>query len=243
MTGTEGRLSNQQILSEPAASVVRRLHALSDSQFRATAVPYILGTFLGRLRGSRSDFTQSVKGKALLRDKLVAIDREKAELCYLLCRSLGVRRIVEAGTSFGVSTIYLASAVRDNCSAQGGTGTGTVIGTEHEPSKIIAANKNFAAAGVADLIDLREGDLRETLKDVNGPIDFMLVDIWIPMARPALELVMPKFRPGAIVLCDNVVQFARDYADYLRLVRDPANGFRSITLPMKGGVEMSVWVG
>lgn len=230
-----------KVLIEPASSVVDRLHALSDGQFRATAIPYVLGTLLGKLRGSRSDFTQSAQGKALLRDKLVAIDREKAELCYLLCRAIGARRVVEAGTSFGVSTIYLASAVRDNTSAVGRPGS--VIGTEHEPSKVAAARANFEAAGVTDLIDLREGDLRETLREVEAPVDFMLVDIWIPMARPALELVKPRFRPGTIVVCDNVIQFARDYADYLGFVRNRENGFRSITLPMRGGVEMSVWVG
>lgn len=234
-------MSARQILDDRAAATVGRLHALSDSQFRATAIPYVLGTLMNRLRGNRSDFTQSAKGKAVLRDKLVALDVEKAELCYLLCRSLNARRVVEAGTSFGVSTIYLAAAVRDHIAAQGGTGT--VIGTEHEPTKAEAARKNFADAGVADFVDLREGDLRETLKDVGGPVDFMLVDIWIPMARPALELVTPRLRPGAIVMCDNVVQFAREYADYLGFVRDPAKGFRSMTLPFKGGVEMSVWVG
>ena len=185
-------MSKSQILDDKAASVVSRLHSLSDSQFRATAVPYVVGTLIAWLSSSRSDFTQSAKGKALLRDKLVALDADKAELCYLLCRSLNAQRVVEAGTSFGVSTIYLAAAVRDHVAAHGGTGT--VIGTEHEPTKAAAAHENFAEAGVSDFIDLREGDLRETLKDVDGPVDFMLVDIWIPMARPALELVAPKFR-------------------------------------------------
>ena len=234
-------LNKSQILDERSAAMVSRLQTLSDSQFRATAVPYVLGTLMARLQGNRSDFTQSAKGKALLQDKLVALDSEKAALCYLLCRSLNAQRVVEARTSFGVSTIYLAAAVRDHIAAHGGTGT--VIGTEHEPMKAAAAQKNFVEAGVAEFIDLREGDLRETLKTVDGPIDFMLVDIWIPMALPALKLVAPRFRPGTIVLCDNVVQFAREYRDYLGFVRDPLKGFRSLTLPMKGGVEMSVWVG
>jgi predicted O-methyltransferase YrrM len=44
----------------------------------------------------------------------------------MLCRAIGARRIVEAGTSFGVSTLYLAAAVRDN-------GGGVVFGAEYEP--------------------------------------------------------------------------------------------------------------
>jgi predicted O-methyltransferase YrrM len=177
----------------------------------------------------------------MLADKLVALDPDKAALCYLLCRSLGARRVVEAGTSFGVSTIYLASAVRDNVQASGGAGV--VIGTEHEPAKAAAARQNFDEAGVSKWIDLREGDLRETLKEIDGPVDFMLADIWIPMALPALKLVAPRMRTGAIVLADNTVQFAKPYAEYLQFVRDPVNGFRSHSIPMKGGLEMSVRVG
>ena len=84
--------------------------------------------------------------------------------------------------------------------------------------------------------------MRETLKDVGGPVDLMLVDIWIPMALPALKLVAPRLRLGAIVLCDNTARYTRRYADYLAFVHDPANGLRSMTLPMKGGLEMSVRV-
>src|SRR5206468_4365723 len=119
--------------------------------------------------------------KPFLTDKLVALDRNKALFCYQLCRALGAGRIVEAGTSYGVSTLYLAAAVRDN-------GAGTVIATENEPAKAAAARANFAKAGLADRIELREGDLRETLADLSGPIDFVLIDIWTPLARPALEL-------------------------------------------------------
>jgi predicted O-methyltransferase YrrM len=85
-----------------------------------------------------------------------------------------------------------------------------------------------------------EGDLRETLKQIDGPVDFMLVDIWIDMARPALELVTPHLRPGAIVVCDNTEQYRSEYADYLAFLKNPANGFRTMTLPFDGGLELSV---
>ena len=175
-----------------------------------------------------------------LSDKLVAIDREKAEFCYQLCRANGARRIVEAGTSFGVSTLYLAAAVRDNTRAAGGAANGVVIATEHEPSKVLAAKAYFQEAGLSGFIDLREGDLRETLKVIDGPIDFVLVDIWMPMARPALELVTPHLRLGAIVICDNTARYRSEYADYFAFLNDPANGFRTMTLPFDGGLELSV---
>ena len=87
-----------------------------------------------------------------------------------------------------------------------------VIGTESEPEKARMARGHFAEAGLADLIDLREGDLRETLVDIEGPIDFMLIDIWTPMARPALALIAPHLREGAVVICDNTLQFRDAYA-------------------------------
>ena len=130
--------------------------------------------------------------------------------------------------------------MRDNVRATGGHGV--VIGTEYEPTKASVARAHFAQAGLSGFIDLREGDLRETLKQVEGPIDFMLVDIWIPMARPALELVAPHLRPGAIVICDNTARYRTEYADYLAFLEDPAQRFRTMTLPFDGGLELSVRV-
>src|SRR5438874_8077825 len=144
---------------------------------------------------------QAALTKTFLADKLYALDRDKAEFCYQVCRAIDARRIVEIGTSYGVSTLYLAAAVRDNVNASGGSGV--VIGTEYEPEKACAARTNFAEAGLSGFIDLQEGDLRETLRHIEGPIEFALIDIWIPMSRPALELIAPHLRPRAVVVCDN----------------------------------------
>jgi predicted O-methyltransferase YrrM len=171
-----------------------------------------------------------------LSDKMVALDRDKAEFCYLLCRSLRATRVVEAGTSFGVSTLYLAAAVRDNQ-----VETGVVIGTEYEPKKVEIARANFKEAGLSKFIELREGDLRQTLQDVGGPVDFMLVDIW-EVALPALELVSSSLRPGAIVACDNTAVDAAEYRDYFEFVNDPRNCFRTMTVPFEGGFELTVRV-
>lgn len=202
-------------------AVIDRLHSQADAQQRA--LPF-------QNQAANSDTEER---KQYLSERYVALDREKAEFCHLICRSIGARHVVEAGTSFGVSTIYLATAVRDN-------GGGTVIGTEHEPSKAMQARRNFAEAGVGDIIDLREGDLRETLVAIDVAIDFTLIDIWTQMARPALELIAPHLRCGSIVMCDNTLIFAEAYRDYLAFIRDPINGFRSVVLPFGGGFEMSL---
>jgi predicted O-methyltransferase YrrM len=173
-----------------------------------------------------------------LSDKLVALERDKAEFCYRLCRALRARRAVEAGTSHGISTLHLAAALRANALEDGGPAV--VIGTECEPSKAAVARMNFTAAGLADVVELRVGDLRETLRNVEGPIDFMLLDIWTQLARPALELIAPRLRAGAIVIADNTTQFRSSYADYFAFIEDPANRFSTMTLPFKGGLEFTV---
>ena len=168
-------------------------------------------------------------------DKLVALEPIKAEFCHMLCLSLRARRVVEVGTSYGVSTLYLADAVRAN-------GGGTVIATEYEPAKAAAARETFAAAGLADLIDLREGDLRETLKAIEGPVDFVLMDIWTEMALPALELIAPHLRTGAVVVADNTAQFRHAYRQFFEFVEDPKNRLKTLTLPFDGGLEFIVKV-
>jgi predicted O-methyltransferase YrrM len=223
------------IADEKLRALLDRLHARSGAETGKLVEYFSRRAREGSLDWSRFDDDAN----RFLGDKLVALDPDKAELCHLLCRALRARRVVEAGTSFGVSTLYLAAAVRENV---GSEGEGVVIGTEYEPAKAAAARAHFAEAGLAGFVDLREGDLRETLRDVGGPVDFMLIDIWTPMARPVLELVAPHLRPGAIVACDNTTQFRDAYADYFAFLGDPANRFRTTTLPFEGGFELSVKV-
>ncbi len=176
-----------------------------------------------------------------VRDKLVALDPEKCDLCYVLCRAIGARRVVEFGTSFGVSTIYLAAAVRDTVRERGGEGL--VIGTEIEPTKAKIAADNIAEAGLAPFVEVRVGDARKMLKDAGGPVDFLLLDSWIPLVRPVMDVMAPQLRPGAVVLCDNVEIYEQEYSDYTSFVRDPKNGFRSVLLSHHGGLEISVKLG
>ena len=127
------------------------LHARSDRQLAE------LESYYAR----RPDADTTAKGdeaqrhKVFLSDKLVALDRDKAEFCYQLCRAKAARRVVEIGTSCGVSTLYLAAAVRDNLRAAGGAGV--VIGTEYEPAKARAARETFDAAGLGEFIGLGKG--------------------------------------------------------------------------------------
>lgn len=112
----------------------------------------------------------------IMRDKFIALDQDKCELVYHILRAINARTVVEAGTSFGVSTIYLALAVTQNAKRDGSIGK--VIATEKESTKAVEAQKHWEQAGeeVRDVIDLRVGDLKETLKGDLGIVDFLLLD-------------------------------------------------------------------
>lgn len=113
---------------------------------------------------------------AYVRDKFIALDADKAQFVYSMARAIDARTIVEAGTSFGVSTIYLALAVSEN--AKKGGKKAKVVATEHEPTKAQRARGHWkeCGTGVEDVIDLREGDLRETLKEDLDDVDLLLLD-------------------------------------------------------------------
>jgi predicted O-methyltransferase YrrM len=218
------------VLTDPKVQALAdQLHALSVAQEAETGAWFSKRAKKGELSWDGLD----EKSHRYMADKLVALDPIKAEFCHLLCRALRARCVVEVGTSYGVSTLYLADAVRAN-------GGGVVIGTEHEPAKAQAARANFAAAGLADLIELREGDLRETLTVIEGPVDFVLMDIWTEMARPAIELIAQHLRPGAVIVADNTTQVRHAYGKFFEFVEDPANGLSTLTLPFDGGLEFCV---
>src|SRR5260370_27024095 len=155
MTARRGRESAaMSVLSDPKLEgLLAALHARSDEQ------PAALRSYdaerVNEAQPPAAD--EAARLKAFRSDKLLALDRDKAEFCYQLCRAGNVRRIVEIGTSYGVSTLYLAAAVRDNARAAGGDRV--VIGTEYEPEQARAARANFEEAGLARFIALREGAL------------------------------------------------------------------------------------
>lgn len=168
------------------------------------------------------------------KDMYLPLEAEQGGLLYVTARAIGARRVAEYGTSFGVSTLYLAAAVRDN-------GGGTVIGTEILPEKAEVARSNFAEAGVSELIDLRVGDARETLKDCGGPLDLVLLDGWKDIELDVLQILQPQLRPGALVFTDNIFTFEADNVRQRKYMGDPRNGFRAIVLPLKDGMEVAVY--
>lgn len=222
---------NSLIGDERLRAVLHRLHTASDEQNAAIAAYYEAGA--ERPTGFESE---DAPGRAFWRDKYVALDRDKAEFVYGLCRAAGATRIVEAGTSFGVSTLYLAAAVRDN-------GGGLVTTCDIEPAKAAVARRHIDEVGLLPFVEVLVGDVRETLPRLEGPVDVLLLDIWAPIAGDVLAIVGPRLRPGGIVVADNTTARRELYAGLLAHLDDPSNGFTTQTLPFDGGLEFAVKTG
>jgi len=170
-----------------------------------------------------------------LKNAYIPITPDQGRFLYQTARLIRARTIVEFGTSFGVSAIYLAAAAREN--------GGRFIGTELEPNKLASARANLRDAGLSEIVEIRGGDARQTLADLDPPIDLLFLDGWKDLYLPILELMRPKLSKGAVVLADNIFTFPKALAPFVDYVRDPQNGFESTTLPLGHGLEYSVFAG
>ena len=210
-------------------SVLQRLHAQADQQKAAFLKPVMAMGVDKILRRKPSVEQEAARFKELF----IPLSPESGKFAYLTARAIGARRIVEFGTSFGISTIYLAAAVRDN-------GGGIVIGSEIELGKLMQANENITAAGLSNYVEIRPGDAQESLRDPGGSVDLVLLDGWKDLYLPMLKILAPRLRPNAVVLADNIKTFPKALAPYVAFVQDAGNGFDSVTLPLGAGIEYSV---
>ena len=163
-----------------------------------------------------------------LKDFPLAVSRQTGVLLYMLARGCRAQNIVEFGTSFGISTLYLAAALRDN-------GGGHLITSEFEPSKVARARANLTAAGLIDLVELREGDALKTLSaDLPEMVDLLLLDGAKSLYSEILDLVESRLRPGAFVVADNT-----DYSpEYMARICSPEEGY--LSLSFADDVEVSM---
>lgn len=165
-------------------------------------------------------------------DKYIPILPYQGTFLYMQARALNAKNIVEFGTSFGISTIYLAKAAKDN--------GGKVISTEYMPHKVKIARQNIEEAGLSEYADIWEGDARETLRNINEPIDFVLLDGWPDLVFPIFKLLEPNLKKGAVIIVDDVQGFQPSMQDYLDYIRKPENGYISTTIQPKKAMEFTI---
>ncbi|KFF33712.1 O-methyltransferase [Pseudomonas paraeruginosa] len=218
------------LTSPPLAELLQRLFAEAEAT-RPGDSPALADLADGELDCLMRSKTEYREFYGRLKDLALPVSRETGSLLYMLARSSSARHIVEFGTSFGLSTLHLAAALRDN-------GGGHLIASEFEPSKVQRARRNLAAGGLQDLVELREGDALQTLaSDLPASIDLVLLDGAKALYPEILALLESRLRPGALVIADN----AEHSPEYLAHVRSPANGYLSI--PFAEDVELSMRLG
>ena len=215
------------LTTSPLAPLLHRLFAQADEAAATTmaAVGDIPAAELARLRASKTDYLDFY---GRLKDAPLPVSRETGVLLYMLARGAKARNIVEFGTSFGISTLYLAAALRDN-------GGGRLITTEFETSKVARARDNLAAGGLLDLVEIRQGDTLQTLKaDLPETIDLLLLDGAKGLYPDVLATVEARLRPGAFLVADD----ADASPEYLARVRSPQQGY--LSTPFDDDVEVSM---
>lgn len=218
------------LTAAPVAPLLDRLFAEAETNSPAAnpAFASITSEERGRLMRSRTDYRDFY---AQLKDYALPVSRDVGRLLYMLARATNARSIVEFGTSFGLSTLHLAAALRDN-------GGGRLITTEFEPSKAAQARANLEAAGLADLVEIREGDALVTLaSDLPATIDLVLLDGAKGLYADILDRLESRLRPGAVIVADNA-----DFCpDYLERVGEGATGYLSMAYTDE--VELTIRLG
>ena len=216
------------LTTDPVAAVLKRLFQEAEIADRQLLERYrkreVTQDEMVKLLEAEAKDYRTVYRKYV--DNFLNVSADFGRFLYMCARARKAKRIVEFGTSFGISTIHLACALHDG-------GGGQLIGTELEPTKAQRARENLAAAGLADLVDIRVGDALETLKEgIDGDVDVVLLDGAFSLYLPVLKLLEPHLRDGAFVIGDNAMEQSPGYLDY---VRNPQNGYLSLALPFEAG--------
>jgi predicted O-methyltransferase YrrM len=215
------------LTTAPVAPLLERLFAEAEAA-TSPIVAEVSPDEHMRLMRSKTEYLE-LYGR--LKDLWLPVSRETGKLLYMLARSSGARSIVEFGTSFGISTLHLAAALRDN-------GGGRLITTEFEPSKVARVREHLTEGGLIDLVEIRAGDAMKTLShDLPDTIDLLLLDGAKGLYPEILGLTESRLRPGAVIVADNA-----DYCpEYLERVRAPTGGYMST--PFDNDVELSIRLG
>lgn len=212
-------------------AVLERLYKSSKkdhAKFAFRMLPYIFLKIMGR----NPSFTDQYRNMA---DLSLQFSPAHGQIAYNIARAINAKRIIEFGTSFGYSTIFLAAAVKDN-------GGGVVIGSEFIDEKVKQAQANIDIAGLGKYTEIRAGDAMQSLAAPGGIIDMILLDGSKDLYLPVLKMLAPFLRKGGVVLADNVCSpFIRNtLADYVAYVQSPDHGFSSLTIPLPDGFEFSI---
>ena len=150
-------------------------------------------SYIHGLRPERSQTMAEMEAVAD-RDGVPIVHWETGRFLAVLCRALDPV-VLEVGTAIGYSTLHMAEQLRE----------GRVITLELREDRASQARDFFERAGVADRVELIEGDARESIERVDGPIDLLFVDAAKDEYRTYIELAEPKLSERAMLVVDNML--------------------------------------
>lgn len=170
------------------------------------------------------------------RDKyLLEVGEGVARFLHSLILAQNARCIVEVGTSYGYSTLFLADAARQ-------TG-GKLMTLEVVAEKQDYARTQLEKAGLAQYVDWRVGDALDVLGTLDTQIDFVLLDLWKEVYIPCLDLIYPRLAKGGIIAADNMLhpEAVRSQAKDYRAAVKVKQGIETALLPIGQGIELSCY--
>ena len=214
--------------TQAAQAVLHRIHAANPAAKAAANARFKARRAQQASRTVPAEDVIEIYGEAPM-----SVAPEVGELLYALAFSARPATIVEFGTSFGASTIYLAAALADI-----GAADARLIACEAHPGKAQLARENLEQAGLAGLVDVRLGDARETLDDLAGPVDMLFLDGLNRLYLPLLKMLEARLASRALIVAD-LSAGDPDQPAYQQHVRDRANGYASVTVALDDGVELT----
>jgi len=164
-------------------------------------------------------------------ERIQALHPDSGRFLYVLALAKEAKSIVEIGTSHGYSTLWLAAAAK----AKGGK----VVTCDTNPERIAAARQNFADAGLADVIEILEGDARDTLRGRTEAVDLLFIDSDKSYYETFFDVVYQRLVGGGLVVADNVLTHQDELEDYIAYVENHPN-LESVRVPIGRGLEISV---
>lgn len=150
--------------------------------------------YLEHIRPKRSQVMEEMESVAH-RDSVPIVDWETGRLLATLVGALDPERVLEVGTAIGYSTLHMAEAL----------GRGRIVTLERDPARIEQAQGYFERAGVADKIEIVEGDAMESIESLEGPFDLLFLDASKDEYAKYLELAEPKLTDRAVLVVDNLL--------------------------------------
>lgn len=235
---------------EKLSTLLSKLHEQSETQLYARArtqfqgsdeeflnlarqygnlAPRVRGKFL-REHGLSSEDSDSSQGTALS----LSVSPEMGSFLRNMVLAHRPNRVLELGSSYGVSTLYFADALNR-------LGEGTVVATELDAVKCSCIRDHVEAVGLASYVELREGDVFQTVSELDGVFDLVFIDIWASGYLEAFRKIERLLRPGSIVLADNMYT-AEDAVQPFKRYLDANPSLSSTTLDFESGVEFTVLV-